>query len=860
MKTKNFIFFLNTFIYLVCLINLSAQDTSVFVSAHPDDWQLFMNPNAYNSVKDSGKTIVFIHTTAGDAGFSTNNNYYLAREEGSLRAIRFLYNANNSFDNLGSNMNGTVVAINGHPILKFTYGNIISYFLRLPDGNFSGIGYNSNNAESLEKLYNGSLTSITAIDNSTTYNSLSDLKATLQSIIQFHSSASDKIDFNIADTDSSINPDDHSDHIHTSFIMQDVANTLGGIDLNLYTEYHSAYSPENLTSKDLLISAGTWGVTTSGISDNSFDGTWDTAHNVWVDKQYFRTITSDVNPPSSTSYRINAGGITVSASDGGSNWISNDIDGAYTGSTYSVTAGNSDSANLLNSNRHASIPNYIDATTFNSIFKDERWDPATNPEMEFRIPMENGQYTVNLFMGNSFNGTSLAGQRVFDIEIEGKVVRHNLDLIVEFGHQSGGMLSFPVTVSDGVLNIEFGHEVESPLVNAIEVLSDAQTPSQFQIDAIANQSSNPGATIDLVANAYGGDNSQSIIYSITGAPLGVVIDSSNGEISGIIDSNAGNGGSNNEGIHQVTVIASKTGSNDVQTQFTWTIVDSPITIYRINAGGVAASSKDGGPDWVSNDINGAYSGVGYSVTAGNSDPGNLLSRNRHSSIPSYIDTATFNSIFKDERWDPETGPDMTFDIPIADGQYVVNLYLGNSYSGTSLVGQRVFDIVLEGILVRSNLDLIDEFGHQSGGMLSFPVNISDGELNIEFPHKVENPLVNAIEVLSDLQVVQLSAKLGNKIETGINEKENNIEISYKEILMFPNPTSGLIQIDLSDYIGLSLDINIYNSLQQNVLTKHFDKNHSSVEEIDIRNLSDGLYQFVFDGLYGKEVKSIILSK
>ncbi len=55
--------------------------TSFYVVAHPDNWQLFMNPNAYHSVKNEDEKTVFIHATAGDAGAGMGKeNYTQARE------------------------------------------------------------------------------------------------------------------------------------------------------------------------------------------------------------------------------------------------------------------------------------------------------------------------------------------------------------------------------------------------------------------------------------------------------------------------------------------------------------------------------------------------------------------------------------------------------------------------------------------------------------------------------------------------------------------------------------------------------------------------------------------------------------
>src|SRR5689334_1974389 len=69
---------------------------SVFTVAHQDDWQLFMNPAAYRAMDEPQEKAVFIHVTAGDAGAGAGGDpvpYYLAREEGALRAVRFMANA-----------------------------------------------------------------------------------------------------------------------------------------------------------------------------------------------------------------------------------------------------------------------------------------------------------------------------------------------------------------------------------------------------------------------------------------------------------------------------------------------------------------------------------------------------------------------------------------------------------------------------------------------------------------------------------------------------------------------------------------------------------------------------------------------
>jgi hypothetical protein len=292
MKSKSFTGNVLFLLFLLSsLIPIYAQSSHVYVSAHPDDWQLFMNPNAYQDLQNPEQKVIFLHTTAGDAGSGTGNtSYYLAREEGSLRAIRFLCNATNYELKQGSEMNKTQVLINGHLVLRYSYANAVAYFLRLPDGNYTGVGYPIHDEASLKKIFEGSIPSISAIDNSTMYHSLDDLTQTIASIVTYEANAFDQVTFHIAETNATINPEDHSDHLNSSYIMQKVARSLGLQTVRLYEEYATNEKAMNVFDDALLTCAGTWGATASGLSDNYHESTWNVGHNVWIGRQYFRDI------------------------------------------------------------------------------------------------------------------------------------------------------------------------------------------------------------------------------------------------------------------------------------------------------------------------------------------------------------------------------------------------------------------------------------------------------------------------------------------------------------------------------------------------------------------------------------------
>ncbi|MGB7249896.1 MAG: malectin domain-containing carbohydrate-binding protein [Phormidesmis sp.] len=169
--------------------------------------------------------------------------------------------------------------------------------------------------------------------------------------------------------------------------------------------------------------------------------------------------------PVTALYRVNAGGQEVAATDGGPNWLADTksnksaflaVPGSNTTSGFFVQSGSS-----------------VAPTTPGDIFLSERWDDPKAPEMQwaFDTPVA-GQYEVRLFVGNGFNGTNQAGDRRFDVIVEGAVPAgfDDIDPAGQFGHQVGGMISQVVTVTDGTLNLEFGHEVENPLINGIEII------------------------------------------------------------------------------------------------------------------------------------------------------------------------------------------------------------------------------------------------------------------------------------------------------------------------------------------------------------------------------------------------------
>ncbi len=162
-------------------------------------------------------------------------------------------------------------------------------------------------------------------------------------------------------------------------------------------------------------------------------------------------------------------------------------------------------------------------------------------------------------------------------------------------------------------------------------------------------------------------------------------------------------------------------------------------IYRVNAGGgqIAALDAPYG-NWIANTGNGAQ---GYVNTGNTSTAAGSVTITLHSSVPAYVPP----QLFRTNRYDPASNPEMQWNIPVTSGQYIVNLFFHDHYTGTNQPGRRVFNVLIEGVTVLQNYDVVADVGWATGVMKTFTVNV-DNNLDIDFQHVIENPFVTAIEV------------------------------------------------------------------------------------------------------------------
>ncbi len=147
---------------------------------------------------------------------------------------------------------------------------------------------------------------------------------------------------------------------------------------------------------------------------------------------------------------INAGGPSFTGADGTS----------YLADQYASGGANfSGSANIAN-------------TLDDAIYRTVRFG-----NFSYAIPIANGSYLVTLKLAEVY--WSVSGQRIFSVFAEGGLALNRVDIFGQVGSNTRLDLSFPATVTDGVLDLNFVTHVDNAMVNAIVITTAPPTITDF---------------------------------------------------------------------------------------------------------------------------------------------------------------------------------------------------------------------------------------------------------------------------------------------------------------------------------------------------------------------------------------------
>jgi hypothetical protein len=136
------------------------------------------------------------------------------------------------------------------------------------------------------------------------------------------------------------------------------------------------------------------------------------------------------------------------------------------GSQYKDTQGQVWSADkYFTGGKTATTTQAIADTTLDPLYQSERYAQS----LSYDIPVTNGTYDIGLALAEIY--FNAAGERIFDITVEGKLIRDDLDIYAQAGNYKAlNVLLEDVVVKDGVLDIDLKSSVNNAKLAAIEVL------------------------------------------------------------------------------------------------------------------------------------------------------------------------------------------------------------------------------------------------------------------------------------------------------------------------------------------------------------------------------------------------------
>lgn len=143
---------------------------------------------------------------------------------------------------------------------------------------------------------------------------------------------------------------------------------------------------------------------------------------------------------------------------------------------------------------------------------------------------------------------------------------------------------------------------------------------------------------------------------------------------------------------------------------------------RINCGGSSYTDTNGQVWQADTGYNGGTASTNTNTTMGTSDP----------------------TLYRSNRYNA-SGTPLIYKFAVANGAYRVNLLFAENYIRT--VGGRVFNVQLNSVLVLRNFDIFSTVGADTAVVEGFNTTVTNGQIAIEFDKLVENPKINAIEIL-----------------------------------------------------------------------------------------------------------------
>ncbi len=365
-------------------------------------------------------------------------------------------------------------------------------------------------------------------------------------------------------------------------------------------------------------------------------------------------------------------------------------------------------------------------TVDDRLYQTQRWDRPGNPRLTYSFAVPNGEYAVRFLLAETFSGNFAVGARVFDVRIEGVTVLSDIDIFQAVGGFSAyEETTGTVTISDGVMNIEFMPGVENPTVAAIEVI--ALTASGGAVPTTPANLTAVEVTSDFVELGWlASSDSDGVVagYRVyrDSIPIGITLTTS------FTDSGVSPGVNYS---YQVSALDDDTPSNEsALTAPLAVFTPATASAFRVNVGGADYTDADGNL-WI---IDYGYCNQGNVVADG---------------VGKEIDNTELDRLYQTQRESRVSPAVMSCAFNLAPGDYDVRLHFAEIVSTKFATGQRVFEVQLEGNTVLNGFDVYQEAGGENRALVEtfYNIPVNDGSLNMDFTGITDRPMLAAIEIV-----------------------------------------------------------------------------------------------------------------
>ncbi len=484
-----------------------------------------------------------------------------------------------------------------------------------------------------------------------------------------------------------------------------------------------------------------------------------------------------------------------------------------------------------------------------TLFKSER----NGGSMRYEIPVPNGKYRVTTYHHELWFGlsgpTAQAGQRVFDISIEGELVKKGLDLFVESRNNPLQLNFEEIEVTDGVLNIDFSASQNRATISGLAItqllsggdqIEDGTNDIQIHLNA--------GESLDLEYNgkAFMGESSNnhffgsSSTFKNSGAGsepffhaernavnLEYAIPVPNGSYTVVTYHNElwfGHAGPSAEEGRRVFDISLEgilvkenvdlfVENRNNPTSFVFQNIDVTDGMLNLNMNATSNRATLSGISIMGQSSSKSINDFALFLNAGGNTEEtfeNMVFQSESSLDQFHNDNSyrfsNFNAskerLFNTER----NGGLVLYQVPVPNGKYTVYTYhkeLWFGYSGPSArAGQRVFDISLQGEEKIQNFDMFVHNGNKEVVFTFEEIEVKDGVLVLEMRATSNRATIGGLAIVGEDYVGEMNgANLRGYREMNVEGMDELFgpEARGKEensIKIYPNPAKDHVNISL----------------------------------------------------------------